>query len=276
MLDFIKSFILGIVEGITEWLPVSSTGHLILFDEFLKLNVSEDFSSMFNVVIQLGAIIAVVILFWNKIWPFQNPKTGGSLFKTNAVLLWVKIVISCIPAGLMVVLGLDEKCEELFYSPIPIAIALIVVGVAFIVIETIYKNKLSSVNALQDITYIQAALIGVFQVLAAVFPGTSRSGITIIAGLLLGLSRSVAAEYTFVLSVPVMFGASLIKLLDFGFSYSANELIILLIGFTSAFLVSLLVIKFLMNFIKKHDFKVFGIYRIVLGIAVILYFSIVK
>ena len=275
MLDIIKSIILGIVEGITEWLPVSSTGHLILFDEFLKLDVSKEFSEMFNVVIQLGAILAVIILFWNKIWPFQSKKVNGTLFKPNSIALWVKIVISCIPAGLIVVLGLDEKCEELFYHPVPIALALIVVGILFIIVEMLYKNKPSSVLALQDINYLQAVLIGVAQVLAAVFPGTSRSGITIIAGLVLGLSRSIAAEYTFVLSVPVMVGASLLKLIKFGFSYTAAELVILSVGFISAFLVSIAVIKFLMDFIKKHDFKIFGYYRILLGIAVIIYFCIV-
>ncbi len=275
MWDIIKSIILGIVEGITEWLPVSSTGHIILVEEFLHLNVSADFKSMFDVVIQLGAIIAVIILFWNKIWPFQSKKEGGTLFKTNALVLWLKIILSCIPAGLMVVFGLDELCEELFYSPVPIALALIIVGVMFIIIERIYKNKPSSVNTLQDITYLQALIIGVSQVLAAVFPGTSRSGITIITALILGLSRSVAAEYTFVLSVPVMAGASALKLLKFGFDYSTDEFLILLSGFVSAFLVSLFVIKFLMNFIKKHDFQVFGYYRIILGILVLIYFQFI-
>ena len=275
MWDIIKSIILGIVEGITEWLPVSSTGHIILVEEFLHLNVSADFKSMFDVVIQLGAIIAVIILFWNKIWPFQSKKEGGTLFKTNALVLWLKIILSCIPAGLMVVFGLDELCEELFYSPTPIALALIIVGVMFIIIERIYKNKPSSVNTLQDITYLQALLIGVSQVLAAVFPGTSRSGITIITALILGLSRSVAAEYTFVLSVPVMAGASALKLLKFGFDYSTDEFLILLSGFVSAFVVSLFVIKFLMNFIKKHDFQVFGYYRIILGILVLIYFQFI-
>ncbi len=274
MLEVLKSVVLGIIEGITEWLPISSTGHLILFGEFLGLNVSKDFKSMFDVVIQLGAILAVIILFWNKIWPLQSKKENGTLFKSNAIMLWVKIIISCIPAGLMVVLGLDEKCEELFYRPVPIALALIIVGVLFIVIEKLFKNKTASINTLQDITYLQAVLIGVSQVLAAVFPGTSRSGITIIAGLILGLSRSVAAEYTFVLSVPVMAGASLLKLLEFGFSYTALETAILFAGFVSAFVVSLIVIKFLMNFIKKHDFKVFGYYRIALGAIVLLYFAL--
>ena len=274
MWDIIKSVILGIVEGITEWLPVSSTGHIILVEEFLKLNVSPDFKSMFDVVIQLGAIIAVIILFWNKIWPIQSKKEGGSLLKSNSLILWLKIILSCIPAGLMVVFGLDEVCENLFYSPIPIALALIIVGIMFIIIERVYKNNASSVNALQDVTYLQAVIIGVSQVLAAVFPGTSRSGITIIAGLLLGLSRSVAAEYTFVLSVPVMAGASFLKLLKFGFNYSSSEILILISGFISAFIVSLFVIKFLMNFIKKHDFQIFGYYRILLGALVLLYFSV--
>lgn len=275
ILELIKSIVLGIVEGITEWLPVSSTGHLILVEEFLKLNVSEEFKEMFNVVIQLGAILAVIILFWEKIWPFQT-KEKGSIIKKDSMMLWLKIIVACIPAVILVLLGLDEKCEEIFYHPIPIAIALIVVGIVFIVVECLRKGKEDKKDSLNDISFLQATLIGLFQLVAAVFPGTSRSGSTIIGGLSLGISRVTAAEFTFVLSIPVMAGASLLKLLDFGFDFATTELVILLVGFLTAFVISLIVIKFLMSFVKKHDFKIFGYYRIALGVAVLLYFYLKK
>ncbi|MBQ5320482.1 MAG: undecaprenyl-diphosphate phosphatase [Oscillospiraceae bacterium] len=273
--ELIKSIVLGIVEGITEWLPVSSTGHLILVEEFLNLNVSEEFKEMFNVVIQLGAILAVIILFWKKIWPFQT-KTNGSTIKKDSIMLWLKIIVACVPAVILVLLGLDEKCEQLFYKPIPIALALIIVGIVFIIVEYLRKGKADKSDSLNDITFLQAALIGIFQLVAAVFPGTSRSGATIIGGLSLGVSRVTAAEFTFVLSIPVMAGASLLKLLDFGFDFTAPELVILLAGFLTAFIISLIAIKFLMNFVKRHDFKIFAYYRIALGIAVLLYFYIIK
>ncbi len=273
--ELIKSIVLGIVEGITEWLPVSSTGHLILVEEFLNLNVSEEFKEMFNVVIQLGAILAVIILFWKKIWPFQT-KTNGSTIKKDSIMLWLKIIVACVPAVILVLLGLDEKCEQFFYKPIPIALALIIVGIVFIIVEYLRKGKADKSDSLNDITFLQAALIGIFQLVAAVFPGTSRSGATIIGGLSLGVSRVTAAEFTFVLSIPVMAGASLLKLLDFGFDFTAPELVILLAGFLTAFIISLIAIKFLMNFVKRHDFKIFAYYRIALGIAVLLYFYIIK
>ena len=278
MIEIIKAIIFGIVEGITEWLPISSTGHLILFEKiFAFKNVSEGFWSMFEVVIQLGAILAVVVLFWNSIFPFTNKKGRG--FKENGILshldkeittLWFKIVVACIPAVIFVVLGLDDVCEAMFYNYFCVAIALIVFGVAFIVVENWHKNRTSKINSLGEITYQTALMIGLFQLIAAVFPGTSRSGATIVGALLIGVSRTVAAEYTFFLAIPVMFGASLLKIVKFGFNFTAMEAALLIIGMAAAFVVSLFVIRFLMGYIKKHDFKVFGWYRIILGAIVLL------
>ena len=283
MLEIIKAFIYGIVEGITEWLPVSSTGHLILVEELIPFKgTSEGFFKMFEVVIQLGAIMAVVVLFWNQIWPFAlSKKERGeqkgimSFIKMDIMTLWFKIVIACIPAVILVVSGLDEVCEERFYKPVYIAVALIVFGVAFIIVESWNKGRNAKVNSLAEITYQTALMIGVFQLIAAVFPGTSRSGATIVGALLIGVSRTVAAEYTFFLAIPVMFGASLLKLLKFGFDFTALELGLLAIGTVTAFVVSLLALKFLMGYVKKHDFKIFGWYRIVLGIIVLLFFGVI-
>lgn len=282
-LEIIKAIILGIVEGITEWLPVSSTGHMILVDEFLKLNVSDDFKEMFEVVIQLGAIMAVVVLYWKKLWPFGKKSNthplkqsgAGAYIKTDIFQMWFKVLAACIPAA---VIGLlfDDKINELFYNPWSVAIALIVFGIAFIVIEKWNKNRAPKINSIDDLTYKAALIIGVFQLIAAIFPGTSRSGATIIGALLIGVSRTVAAEFTFYLAVPVMFGASLLKLVKFGFDFTGSELVILFAGMIVAFVVSIAVIKFLMDYIKKHDFTVFGWYRIVLGALVILYFSLVR
>ena len=278
MIEIIKAIIFGIVEGITEWLPISSTGHLILFEKiFAFKNVSEGFWSMFEVVIQLGAILAVVVLFWNSIFPFTNKKERG--FKESGILshldkeittLWFKIIVACIPAVIFVVLGLDDVCEAMFYNYFCVAIALIVFGVAFIVVENWNKNRTSKINSLGEITYQTALMIGLFQLIAAVFPGTSRSGATIVGALLIGVSRTVAAEYTFFLAIPVMFGASLLKIVKFGFNFTAMEAALLIIGMAAAFAVSLFVIRFLMGYIKKHDFKVFGWYRIILGAIVLL------
>lgn len=278
MIEIIKAIIFGIVEGITEWLPISSTGHLILFEKiFAFKNVSEGFWSMFEVVIQLGAILAVVVLFWNSIFPFTNKNGRG--FKESGILshldkeittLWFKIIVACIPAVIFVVLGLDDLCEAMFYNYFCVAIALIVFGVAFIVVENWNKNRTSKINSLGEITYQTALMIGLFQLIAAVFPGTSRSGATIVGALLIGVSRTVAAEYTFFLAIPVMFGASLLKLVKFGFHFTGEEAAILIIGMIVAFVVSLIVIKFLMGYIKKHNFIVFGWYRIVLGAIVLL------
>lgn len=275
----LKAILFGIVEGITEWLPISSTGHMILLNEFIHFQVSEEFYSMFQVVIQLGAILAVVVLFWNQIFPFGKKgntkpmaETGLlSYVKQDKIILWLKIIIACIPAA---VIGLcfDEYFEALFYNYFCVAIALIVFGIAFLVIETKHKGKTATVNSLEELTWQTAFYIGIFQLIAAIFPGTSRSGATIVGALLLGVSRTVAAEFTFYLAIPVMFGASLLKLVKFGFSFTSVEVILLVSAMLTAFLVSVLVIRFLMEFIKKHDFKVFGWYRIILGLVVFGYF----
>ena len=283
MLEIIKAIILGIVEGITEWLPVSSTGHLILVSEFVSLDKSDDFKEMFDVVIQLGAIMAVVVIFWSKLFPFgkkNNPvpykETGfGSYIKKDIFVMWFKVFAACIPAAVVGLL-LDDWIDEHLYNPWTVAIALIVFGIAFIVVENWNKNKTPNVNSISDLTYKMAFIIGCFQLLAAVFPGTSRSGATIVGALLIGISRTVAAEFTFYLAIPVMFGASLLKIVKFGGSMSGGELAVLLTAMVTAFVVSLFVIKFLMDYIKKHDFKVFGWYRIALGLLVILYFSVIK
>ena len=271
LIEILKAVLFGIVEGITEWLPISSTGHMILVDQFVHLNVSVDFYYMFEVVIVLGAIMAVVVLFWIKLWPFHM-KNEKPAWKDGALSMWLKIIVAVIPAAIIGVL-FDDKIDELFYHPVPVAIALIVVGVLFIVVETIMKGKKPSIRNIGQITYKAAVIIGLFQVLAAVFPGTSRSGATIIGALLIGVSRATAAEFTFFLAVPVMFGASLLKVIKYiaaGVAMTGSELVILVIGTLVAFIVSVFVIKFLMSYIKKHDFKVFGWYRIVLGILVLL------
>ena len=278
-LDIIKSIIFGIVEGITEWLPISSTGHLILVEQFLKFeNVSPEFWSMFQVVIQLGAILAVVLLYFKKIWPITKHKEKAikptgilSYFDKNIMNLWGKILVGRVPAAIIGLL-FDETFEALFYNPTCIAIALIVFGIAFIVIENWNKNRNGAKDKNSEITYKDALIIGVFQLLAAIFPGTSRSGATIIGGLLIGLSRPNAAEFTFYLAIPTMLGASLLKLVKFGLAFTGAEIVILLVGMVISFVVSMFVIKFLMNYIKKHDFKVFGYYRIILGIVVLAYF----
>ena len=280
-IEILKTIIFGIVEGITEWLPISSTGHLILVEQFIKFKeVSPEFWGMFQVVIQLGAILAVVLLYFKNIWPFTKNKEKAikkkgilSIFDKDIMNLWGKILVGCIPAAIIGLL-FDEVFEALFYNPTCIAIALIVFGIAFIVIENWNKNRKSAKTENSQITYKDAFLIGIFQLIAAIFPGTSRSGATIIGGLLIGLSRPNAAEFTFYLAIPTMLGASLLKLVKFGFGFTSIELIILLVGMLVSFLVSVFVIKFLMNYIKKHDFKVFGYYRIILGIIVLAYFLI--
>ena len=277
MLEILKAILFGIVEGITEWLPISSTGHMILLDEIVKLNVSEEFYSMFQVVIQLGAILAVVLIFWNKIWPFGKKsnemplsETGvGAWIKKDIFILWFHILVSCVPAAIVGVLW-DDLFEELFYNYTVVAIMLIIFGIAFIVIENMKAGQSAKINAVADITYTTAFLIGMFQLIAAIFPGTSRSGATIVGALLIGVSRTVAAEYTFYLAIPVMMGASLLKILKFGLTFTTMEATILIVGMVVAFVVSMFVINFLMTYIKKHDFKVFGWYRIILGIIVLV------
>lgn len=271
IMEILKAVLFGIVEGITEWLPISSTGHMILFNEFVTLDVSPEFWEMFLVVIQLGAILAVVLLFWNKIFPFQFKEKP--VVRKDIFVLWFKILAACIPAA-VIGLAFDDVLDALFYNPWCVAIALIVFGIAFIVIENRNKNAVPKITELHQITYQTAFLIGIFQLLAAVFPGTSRSGATIVGALLIGVSRTVAAEFTFFLAIPVMLGASLLKVLKFEGPITSAETIILLVGMVVAFLVSVFVIRFLMGYIKKHDFKVFGWYRIALGAAVLGYFML--
>ncbi len=278
MLDFLKALLFGIVEGITEWLPVSSTGHMILLNEFVKMNVSEEFWNMFLVVIQLGAILAVVVLFWNKIFPFDFSKKAIAEGKVNRIevwMLWVKIIVACLPA-VVIGLPLDDWIDEHLYNGFVVAVMLILFGVLFIIVETRNKGRKRKINNLDELTIKTALIIGLWQVIAALLPGTSRSGATIIGALLLGVSRKTAAEFTFFLAIPVMFGASLLKLVKFGLSFTGTEVVILLIGMVSAFMVSVFVIRFLMSYIRKHDFKPFGWYRIVLGIIVLGYFAIAK
>lgn len=271
ILEILKAVLFGIVEGITEWLPISSTGHMILLNEFVTLDVSPEFWEMFLVVIQLGAILAVVLLFWNKIFPFRFKEKP--VVRKDIFVLWFKILAACIPAA-VIGLAFDDVLDALFYNPWCVAIALIVFGIAFIVIENRNKNAVPKIRELHQITYQTAFLIGIFQLLAAVFPGTSRSGATIVGALLIGVSRTVAAEFTFFLAIPVMLGASLLKVLKFEGPITSAETIILLVGMVVAFLVSVFVIRFLMGYIKKHDFKVFGWYRIALGAAVLGYFML--
>lgn len=271
MFELLKVVFLGIVEGITEWLPISSTGHMLLFDEFVKLNVSNSFKDMFFIVIQLGAILAVVLIFWKKMLPFQFENKNEPFVKMETISLWLKVIVACIP-GAVVTLLFDDYIDSHLHTPVVISAALIFYGVAFIIIEIWNKQRKAQIVQLTDITYKVALFIGLFQVLS-IIPGTSRSGATIVGALLIGVSRIAAAEFTFFLAVPVMFGLSAIKILKFGLHFSGVELITLGLGMLVAFVVSIIVVKFLMSFIKKHDFKVFGAYRLLLGIVVILYFA---
>ena len=282
-IEIIKAIILGIVEGITEWLPISSTGHLILVDEFLKLNETDDFKEMFDVVIQHGAILAVVVIFFKKLWPFGKKDNNaplsrdgfGALVKKDVFVMWFKVLVACIPAA-VIGLALDDWIDEHLYNPWVVAIALIVFGIAFIVVENWNKGRTSRVAEIAKLTYKDAFIIGMFQLLAAIFPGTSRSGATIVGALLIGVSRAIAAEFTFFLAIPVMFGASLLKLIKYDGGFTTQQTAILAVGMIVAFAVSIFVIKFLMDYIKKHDFKVFGWYRIILGALVLGYFALVK
>ncbi len=269
-LEILKVIFLGIVEGITEWLPISSTGHMLLVDEFITLNaVDDEFKEMFFILIQLGAIFAVILLFWKKMWPFQFKDKSKPVILKDTFSIWFKVVVACIPGAVVTIL-FDDYVEAHFQTPAVIAAALIIYGIAFIVIEKWNKTKTPKVATLADITYKTAFLIGLFQVLSIV-PGTSRSGATIIGALLIGVSRVAAAEFTFFLAVPVMLGMSALKLLKFGFDFTGTEIAVLVLGMATAFVVSVLVIKFLMSYIKKKDFTVFGWYRIVLGAVIILY-----
>ena len=272
-IEILKVIFLGIVEGITEWLPISSTGHMLLVDEFIRLDMSEAFKEMFFVVIQLGAIIAVIVLFWSKMWPFQIKDKTKPVIKKETFTIWFKVVVACIP-GAVVTLLFDDYIEAHLHTPLVIAIALIFYGVAFILVEGLNKRRKPRINDISEISYLTAFEIGLFQVLS-IIPGTSRSGATIVGSLLMGVSRVAAAEFTFFLAVPVMIGLSAIKIIKFGLAFTGAEMLVLAVGMIVAFLVSLAVIKFLMSYIKKHDFKVFGWYRIVLGAIIIAYFALI-
>lgn len=279
-MDIIKSIILGIIEGITEWLPISSTGHLIIADEFIKLGMTDEFMEMFNVVIQLGAILAVVVIFWNKMWPFTADKSkgynyitkGNGLIKKDVMDMWFKVIAAMLPAAI-VGIPLDNYFEKHFHNWQVVSAALIAYGVLFIVIEKINKNRKPKVNSIPELSYKTALLIGCFQALSLI-PGTSRSGSTILGAMILGVSRVAGAEFSFFLAVPVMFGASLIKLLKFGFTFTGMELAVLAVGTLTSFIVSVIAIKFLISYVRRHDFSLFGYYRIALGVIVIAYFLI--
>lgn len=271
-IEYLKVIILGIVEGITEWLPISSTGHLILVDEFMKLNMSDAFKEMFDVVIQLGAIMAVVVIYFKKLIPIDAVKTENDkhrlAWNKEKLIMWCKILVASMPAAI-IGLPFDDKLDELFYNAPAVAVMLIVYGIAFIVVEKLHRGKRFKINDISEITFKTAALIGIFQVLALI-PGTSRSGATIVGAMIIGVGRTAAAEFTFYLAIPVMFGASFLKLLKFGFAFTASEAAALILGMIVAYAVSIIAIKFLMNYIKKHDFTVFGWYRIVLGVLVLI------
>lgn len=271
-IEILKVIIIGIVEGITEWLPISSTGHMILVDDFIKLNASQDFKNMFFVVIQLGAILAVVVLYFSKLWPFS--KKEPYFIKKDIFTLWFKIVVACVPA-MIIGIPFNDVIEEKFNNPVTVIITLIIYGVAFIIIENRNVGEKPQITELSQITYSVALFIGAFQVLALI-PGTSRSGATIIGAMLVGTSRYVATEFTFFLAIPVMFGASLIKLVKFGFHFTSAEVTVLLTGMVVAFVVSIMAIKFLVGYIKKNNFKVFGYYRIILGCILAVYFLFVR
>lgn len=279
-MDIIKSIILGIIEGITEWLPISSTGHLIIADEFIKLGMTDEFMEMFNVVIQLGAILAVVVIFWNKMWPFTADKTkgynyitkGNGLIKKDVMDMWFKVIAAMLPAAI-VGIPFDNYFEKHFHNWQVVSAALIAYGVLFIVIEKINKSRKPKVNSIPELSYKTALLIGCFQALSLI-PGTSRSGSTILGAMILGVSRVAGAEFSFFLAVPVMFGASLIKLLKFGFMFTGMELAVLAVGTLTSFIVSVIAIKFLISYVRRHDFSLFGYYRIALGVIVIAYFLI--
>ena len=276
MVEILKAILFGIVEGITEWLPISSTGHMILLDEFVALDVSPEFWEVFLVVIQLGAIFAVVILFWNKIFPFDFSAKGRKkgIIRKDIFQMWFKVIAACVPAMIYGIL-LDDLISPYLYNATVVAVMLILFGVAFIVIENWNRGRKPRVKSITALTYRDALLIGLFQLIAAILPGTSRSGATIVGALLIGVSRTVSAEFTFFLAIPVMFGASLLKLVRAGFAFTGSEVLLLVVGMVSAFVVSMLVISFLMGYIRKHDFKVFGWYRIVLGILVLFYFYVI-
>lgn len=272
-MEIIKAIIIGIIEGITEWLPISSTGHMYLLDEFIRLDMTDDFKEMFFVVIQLGAILAVILLYWRKLFPisFENKKIE---LKQDTISLWMKVVVGIIPAAL-VGIPFEDTIDALFYNYKVITAALIIYGVLFILLENRNRSKKSLINSFGQLSYKTAFMIGVFQVLSLI-PGTSRSGSTILGAILIGCSREIAAEFSFFMAIPVMFGASLIKIMKFGLVFSGQQLAILVTGMIVAFVVSILAIKFLVGYIKRKDFKAFGYYRIVLGLVLVTYFALFR
>ena len=278
--EILKALLFGIVEGVTEWLPVSSTGHMIILNELMPLKVSESFYSLFEVVIQLGAIMAVLVIFWDQVWPFgrrDNPEPAGdgllAWVKQDRIVLWLKIAVACVPAAVVGVL-FGDVFDRLFHNYVCVSIALIAFGVAFIVVENRRKGRRPAIRKLDAIDWRTAALIGVFQLIAAVFPGTSRSGATIVGALMLGVSRAVAVEFTFFLAIPVMLGASLLKLVKYDGGIAPGEFTLLAVGMLTAYVVSVAVIRRLLNYIRRHDFKVFGWYRIALGVVVLAFFAL--
>lgn len=284
-MEIIKAIILGIIEGITEWLPISSTGHMILADEFISLYMSDEFKEMFFVVIQLGAILAVILLYWSKLFPVTFDKKLGAgknkvpfwkrfELKQDTISLWLKVLVAIIPAAIIGI-PFEDKIDAMFYNYKVVTAALIIYGVLFILLENRNKKKKSLVKSFEQLTYKTALMIGVFQVLSLI-PGTSRSGSTILGAILIGCSREIAAEFSFFLAIPVMFGASLIKIMKFGLIFSSQELIILITGMFVAFIVSILAIKFLVGYIKRKDFKAFGYYRIALGLVLVAYFALFR
>ena len=270
-IEYVKAVVLGIIEGITEWLPVSSTGHMILFDELLRLKVTDDFKEMFLVVIQLGAILAVPILFWDRLWPFAKDRSQSE--KSRIGSLWLKVIVGALPAAVIGVL-LDDILDIYLYNYVTVSVALIAYGIAFILVEKLKSKSGFRIDSVYDLTYADALKIGAFQVLSLI-PGTSRSGSTILGGMLSGISRRASAEFSFFMAIPIMLGASGLKILKFilgGFTATGGEIALLLVGITVSFLVSILAIKLLMDFVKRHTFSIFGVYRIVLGVIVLGYF----
>ncbi len=274
--ELLKVIFIGIVEGITEWLPISSTGHMILVDEFLKLNVTEEFMNMFLVLIQLGAILAVVVLYFKKIMPIwiEKKKDKAKLVvKKDVIEMWLKVLVACVPAGIIGFL-FDDFLDAHLHTPFVVSLMLIIYGILFIIVEARNKGKQAKIKTIKDLTFKTALIIGAFQVLSLI-PGTSRSGATILGAILIGVDRETAAEFTFFLAIPVMFGASLLKIIKFGFAFTSTEILVLLVGMLSAFIVSVLAIKFLISYIKKNDFTIFGWYRIALGIIVLVTFMFI-
>ncbi|MDO4865036.1 MAG: undecaprenyl-diphosphate phosphatase [Clostridia bacterium] len=278
--EILKALLFGIVEGVTEWLPVSSTGHMIILNELMPLKVSDSFYGLFEVVIQLGAIMAVLVIFWDQVWPFgrrDNPEPAGdgllAWVKLDKIMLWLKIAVACVPAAVVGVL-FGDVFDRLFHNYVCVSIALIAFGVAFIVVENRRRGRRPAIRRLDAIDWRTAALIGVFQLIAAVFPGTSRSGATIVGALMLGVSRAVAVEFTFFLAIPVMLGASLLKLVKYDGGITQGEFVLLAVGMLTAYVVSVAVIRRLLNYIRKHDFKPFGWYRIALGVVVLAFFAL--